>query len=159
MNLYDIYNFNDMVSVLKIDKTLLNKVIKKYNIKSNSKFLPSTSIAKIKISKLILKKTESVTYNDFNQVKSILEQLYYDEKMSGSDINNLFQLGITNFTSYLSKMFNITLRSVTNSVKNYYKNLGTYDNKTQKELYYMQCEFKFSGKIYSKLPGFELVKQ
>ena len=79
--------------------------------------------------------------------------------MSGSDINNLFQLGITNFTSYLSKMFNITLRSVTNSVKNYYKNLGTYDNKTQKELYYMQCEFKFSGKIYSKLPGFELVKQ
>ena len=158
-NLYDVYNFNEMQSYLHIDETTFNNVIKQYHIKPNPIFIPINCTAKIRFSKLILNKTESITYNDFNKVKSILEHHYYDEMMSSVEIKELYHIEYSGFGMCLKKVFGITLRNLSESNINYHQKIGTYDNKTEKELYYMQCDFKFGKEVYPRLPGFELVKQ
>ena len=59
-------------------------------MKPNPKFIPSNCTAKIRFSKLILNKTESITFDDFNKVKSILEHHYYEEMMSPEEIKELY---------------------------------------------------------------------
>ena len=158
-NLYDTYNFTEMQSLLNIDKVIFNKVIKRYNLIPNPKFIPSNCIAKIKFSKLILNKTESITLEDFNKAKSILEQHYHVEMMSPEEIKKLYHIEYSNFDMCLRDVFEITLRTRSQSNINHHQKIGTYDNKTEKELYYMQCAFRFPRSEYSRIPGFELVNQ
>ena len=158
-NLYNVYNFNEMQSYLHIDKTTFNIIIKRYHIKPNPIFIPINCTAKIRFSKLILNKTESITFDDFNKVKSILEHHYYEEMMSPEEIKELYHIEYSGFDMCLKKVFEMTLRNLSESNINYHQKIGTYDNKTEKELYYMQCDFKFGKEVYPGLPGFELVKQ
>lgn len=158
-NLYDVYNFNEIQLLLNIDKTTFDKVLKRYNLQPNPKFISLNCTAKIRFSKLILDKTESITYDDFNKVKSILEHHYYEEMMSPEEIKELYNIQYSSFDMCLKKVFGITLRNLSESNINHHQKIGTYDNKTDKELYYMQCAFSFPRSVYARIPGFELVKQ
>jgi len=160
LKLYHLYNFKEMNEVLKIDTRLLRSVIRKYNVQQNPALLPVQQFGRIKYTKLILDiQDRSVTYHDFIRAKLILEHHYHVEMMSPEEIKKMYNIEYSCFDMCLKGVFGITLRNLSESSRNYHQKIGTYDNKTEKELYYMQCAFRFPRSEYSRIPGFELVNQ
>ncbi len=45
-----------------------------------------------------------------------------------------------------------------NTIKNTFEDKGIYNNKTEKELYYLKCEFKFNSNLYQYIIGNNLLK-
>ncbi len=161
LRLYDVYNFMDMCKILNVTSHFLSKIIKYYHIKSNPIFLSSYKYAVIRFSKAILHKETSITIEDYNKVKDILYHNIYVDNLLPSNIIELYNLDVKpdNFAHFITNAFGIKLRSLSDSLKLYHQNIGTYDNKTEKDIYYINCEFTFSNSIYPKLKGYELVKQ
>lgn len=159
LSVYDIYNFKDMASFLKIRYRNLCKIASFFKLEPNPIFIPYTEHYKIYYVKTILGKETSVTNIDFLIAKRRLEYHYYIQKLPASAILKMYNIAYSKFYSHLRTIFKITTRSNSEQTKNYHYRIGTYDNKTEKELYYMQCRFKFGRDVYPRLPGFELVKQ
>lgn len=159
LSIYDTYNFKDMASFLKIRYRTLCKIASLFKLEPNPIFIPYTERYKIYYVKTILGKETSVTNIDFLIAKYRLEYHYYIQKLPASVILKMYNIAYSKFYSHLRTIFKITTRSNSEQAKNYYHSIGTYDNKTEKELYYLQCKFRFGKEVYSRLPGFELVKQ
>ena len=150
MDLYNVYNFNEMKKVINVPiKTF--KVIKLFDIKPNPIFLETNRFATIKFCKHILNKETSITKEDYNTVKELMLKHLYEEDMDPNDIVKLYNIKCNDsyMVNFLITSFRIKMRSVKDSVILTYKNLGYYDNKTEKELYCMKCAFNFSSNFIS----------
>ena len=79
--------------------------------------------------------------------------------MSPLDIKNLYQFEYSDFGMLLKGSFDIKLRSLKDASKNYHTNIGTYDNKTEKEIYYLNCAFRFGLDDFKRVEGFDLIQK
>ena len=97
LELYNFYNINDMSKILNISTNVLKSIYKKFNLKQNDKFISSKSYNVIKFCKIVLKKDTSITYDDLQLVKNIIENHLFQENYSPIEIAKLY--GLTNYTS------------------------------------------------------------
>lgn len=58
-----------------------------------------------------------------------------------------------------SERFGIKLRSRSDAIKNYHTNIGTHENKTEKERYYLDCVFRFGIDDFKRVEGFDLIEK
>ena len=159
MELYEDYNFTDIQKKLNISHNKFKSIKELYSIKENTKFISHKQLGVIKFCKHILHKETSITIDDYNKVKDILIKHLYEDNMSPSDIKDFYKLEYTDFGMFLKKGFGIKLRSLSNANKNYHTNIGTYDNKDEKELYYLNCAFRFGLDDFKRVEGFDLIQK
>lgn len=157
LELYDEYNFLDIQRKLGISYNQIKTIRLKYHLQSNPKFLSSNKTKVISFCKAILHKETSITVEDYNQVKDLLLNHLYEDKMSPTDIKNLYKLNYTDFGMFLKKGFDIKLRSLSEAVRNYNTNIGIYENKDEKEIYYLNCAFRFGLDDFKRVEGFDLI--
>ena len=102
-----------------------------------------------------MNKETSITKEDYNTVKELMLKHLYEEDMAPNDIVKLYNIKCNDsyMVNFLITSFRIKMRSVKDSVILTYKNLGYYDNKTEKELYCMKCAFNFSSNLYQYVLG------
>lgn len=159
MGLYEDYNFTDIQQKLNIPHDRFYRIKKTYNLQENTKFIQSNKRNVILFCKNFLHKEKSITIDDYNAVKNILIKHLYEDNMSPTDIKNFYKLEHTNFTNFLRIGFGIKLRSLSDANKNYHTNIGTYENKTEKERYYLDCVFRFGIDDFKRVEGFDLIQK
>ena len=159
MELYEDYNFTDIQKKLNISHNKFKSIKELYSIKENTKFISHKQLGVIKFCKHILHKETSITIDDYNKVKNILLKHLYEDNMSPLDIKNLYQFEYSDFGMLLKGSFDIKLRSLKDASKNYHTNIGTYDNKTEKEIYYLNCAFRFGLDDFKRVEGFDLIQK
>ena len=62
------------------------------------------------------------------------------------------------FAGFLRNCLHMKIKTLSEAVVSYNERSGVYDNLTEKQLYYLQCQFKFSSKLYKHIIGNELLK-
>ena len=159
MELYEDYNFTDIQKKLNISYNRFRRIKKIYDLQENPKFISTNKVKIILFCKHILQKETSITIDDYNTVKEILIKHLYKDNMSPSDIKDFYKLEYTDFGMFLKKGFGIKLRSLSDANKNYHTNIGTYDNKDEKELYYLNCAFRFGLDDFKRVEGFDLIQK
>lgn len=159
MELYEDYNFTDIRKKLNLSYDRFKNIKELYSIKENTKFISHKQLGVIKFCKHILHKETSITIDDYNKVKNILLKHLYEDNMSPLDIKNLYQFEYSDFGMLLKGSFDIRLRSLKDASKNYYTNIGTYENKSEKELYYLNCAFRFGLDDFKRVEGFDLIQK
>ena len=159
MELYEDYNFTDIQKKLNISYEKFKRLKKTYGLKENPKFVSTSKVKVISFCKLVLQKETSITIDDYNTVREILINHLYKDNMSPSDIKDLYKIEHTGFGNFLKLCFGIKLRSLSEATKNYYTNIGTYDNKDEKELYYLNCSFRFGLDDLKRVEGFDLIQK
>lgn len=155
--LYDRYNFADIQRKLNIRHSKFKKIRELYKLEENKRFISTRKFGAISFCKFILHKEESITVDDYNNVKTILLKHLYEDNMSPTDIKNLYQFEYSDFGMMLKGSFNIKLRSLKDASKNYYTNSGIYENKDEKEIYYLNCAFRFGLDDFKRVEGFDLI--
>ena len=93
-----------------------------------------------------LKLEESVTY---------LEKAYHEYKLSSKEIQFLLNIKHSEFSVFL-KSLNINLRSLNDAIKKKFRN---NHHKSQKQIYWDLCKFKFPSSDYHKIKGFSKLKE
>lgn len=159
MGLYEDYNLIDIQKKLNISRKRFNRIKKTYNLQENTKFIQSNKRKVILFCKNILHKEKSITIDDYNAVKDILIKHLYEDNMSPTDIQNLYQFEYSEFGMFLKTGFGIKLRSRSDAIKNYHTNIGTHENKTEKERYYLDCVFRFGIDDFKRVEGFDLIEK
>lgn len=159
MGLYEDYNLTDIQKKLNISRKRFNRIKKTYNLQENTKFIQSNKRKVILFCKNILHKEKSITIDDYNAVKDILIKHLYEDNMSPTDIQNLYQFEYSEFGMFLKTGFGIKLRSRSDAIKNYHTNIGTHENKTEKERYYLDCVFRFGIDDFKRVEGFDLIEK
>ena len=159
IQLYDEYNLLEIQKLLNISSYQLLYIKQKYHITNNPKFISPTKTSAISICKTILQKDHGITLEDFNITKNILLDHLYTDSMSPTNIKDYYHIDYTDFGMCLKKVFGIKLRSLSEAAINYNKNIGTYNNKTDKELYYLKCSFRFGLEDFKRVEGFTLIQK
>lgn len=159
MELYEDYNLTDIQKKLNISRKRFYRIKKTYNLQENKKFVQSNKRNVILFCKNILHKETSITIDDYNAVKDILIKHLYEDNMSPSDIKNLYQFEYSDFGMLLKEGFGIKLRSRSDAIKNYHTNNGTHENKSEKEIYYLSCAFRFGLDDFKRVEGFDLIQK
>ena len=159
MELYEDYNFTDIQKKLNISYGKFKRLKKIYGLKENPKFVSTSKVKVISFCKRVLQKETSITIDDYNTVKEILINHLYKDNMSPSDIKDFYKIEHTGFGMFLKVCFGIKPRSLSEAIKNYHTNIGTYDNKDEKELYYLKCDFRFGLDDLKRVEGFDLIQK
>lgn len=159
MELYEDYNFVDIQKKLNMSYGKFKRLKKTYGLKENPKFVSTSKVKVISFCKRVLQKETSITIDDYNTVKEILINHLYKDNMSPSDIMDFYKIEHTGFGTFLKVCFGIKLRSISEGIKNYHTNIGTYDNKDEKELYYLNCDFRFGFDDLKRVEGYDLIQK
>lgn len=141
--------------------TLLNKhkFDKETNEQITNNHINNRKYAVIRICKKVLGKQDSITIDDYNHVRDIFIKHLYEENRSPKEINSLYNMSYKDFGNVLKTSFNIKLKSLSEASISYHQRQGHYDNKTEKELYYINSKFHLTKKDLEKIEGVELLKQ
>ena len=94
----------------------------------------------------------------YYQVRQYIYDLYCQEGLSLVDLQKIFDIKWINALTQILDTLEIPRRSSKESMIVYHTKIGTYDNLTEKELYYRQCQFSF-GFRYPQIQGYNLIKQ
>lgn len=157
MTLYEDYNHKELCEKLNISQDVYKTIQKKYNFKDNDKFIKPSHVGIIKICKQVLNKETSITHDDYKKVQSIFYNHLYVDNLSSLEIKNLYNIEYSEFSVCLNKVFKLPMRSLSEASINYNTKKGVYDNKSEKEIYYMRCKFTFGIEDYKKIEGFNLI--
>ena len=154
------YNPYDIESIIDIPCYKIKKILKHYNI-DYSQYIRACDKSTINLCKNVLQKETSITYNDVQQVKEIIHKHIFEDNIPPQDISIMYNYSgkPETFSAFLRNCLHMKIKSLSEAVTTYNERVGIYDNKTEKELYYMKCAFNFSSNLYQYVLGNELLKE
>ena len=161
MKLYDEYNLFEIKEKLSLSENVYRRVKKNYNLTHNKKFVKPSSYGIISFCKKVLNKSYGITYSDVESVKRIIEHHLYEECLSPHDISIMYELDNYkngDFINFLKNCLKVNTKSLKEAQKSFHTKKGTYDNLSEKELYYNKCQFRF-GFTIPQIQGYELIKK
>lgn len=96
-------------------------------------------------------------YNVENSIK-LLEYHYYEEKLSASEIKNLYNINYTDFGMFLKKCLGFELRDYSSANRIQYRRY--HGEQSDRDRYWLECKFRFNPyKFPKQLVGFNLIEK
>lgn len=142
----------------KIKKALTKE--KRTKIKSD--IIPKHKTGLIKITRIILKLDDSIVIRQHHveQIKTIIYNHLYNDKLSPMEISLLYNLGYTKSTLgiHIKKHLGIPLRKIRDAVLLAHKNNNTLVT-DKKKIYRNNCQFKFSPWQEPSIKGYYLLSK
>lgn len=126
------------------------------SIYSSTSVYPEKYHAKIKISKIILNKSDYITYSDIDHMISIIEYHLHEENLSPKQIQLLYNIKYSDFGMFIKKCLGIKLKTCKEALDNYLikSNKKITDEKI---LYWNNCNFQFDIYTEPNIPGYHLL--
>jgi hypothetical protein len=150
---------NKWVTVCDTCKSVSHKKTSKTSKVGSDALYPKRHHATIKYTALVLNKSEhSISHADVDQFKHYMHNMIWTDNLSPAQIANKLGIKHTNFGMYITKCLNLPLRDLKSAVKNTAIQQGTART-DEKDIYYADCEFKFSQEEIARIPGFHLIKE
>ena len=123
----------------------------------SSDLYPKRQHATIKYTAMLLNRPpHTITYADVDQFKDAIYNMIWTDNLSPAQIAVKLGIPHTNFGMYITKCLHLPLRDLKQAVKNTKVQDGTAKTDA-KDIYYAECEFKFSQQEVARIPGFELL--
>lgn len=119
---------------------------------------PTNHHSKIRIAKLILNKTDIITYSDVSRMIDIIRHHIYNDNLSPKQIQLLYNIEYSDFGMFIKKSLGIKLKTSKEAVNNYYimNNRNITDDK---KIYWKNCEFDFDPFTEPNILGYDLLKK
>lgn len=157
--MYSSYDIQFIITNISLEK--IRKILKEHNIDESKIYIHSNNKSTINLCKNVLNKSTSITFEDVEKVKEIIHKHIFEDNIPPQDIAIMYNYTgkPETFSAYLINCLHLKLKTLSEAVVTYNERIGLYDNKTEKELYYLQCDFKFSEKIYPFIKGYELLEK
>lgn len=95
----------------------------------------------------------------YYKVRQYVYDLYHNQLLSLSDLMKIFDIKWINSLTSAMDSLEITRRDLRDATVSYYaRNKNNYENPTEKDYYYSECQFKF-GFSFPNIQGYDLIKQ
>lgn len=115
------------------------------------------TISQQKYSSIILNKDiNSITEQDIEETKKILNDLIWKENYTPSKIKEKFKINYSDFGMVLKGTFNIKLKTIGESLKNHHYGCNNHLI-DEKKKYWNDCKFKFDPYVIPHLEGYHLL--
>ena len=157
LELHQKYNLYDISCILQLPTKKLYSWAKENNI-LDTNFVNHRSTQIISACRNALSKDfkdGSITTSEYEYIRNECIRLMNEENLNPRQVCSEYLKLDKSYHQFLSLCMHIPLKSFSEAQKTYHKRIGTYDNMSEKEKYYIQCIFRFPHTLLKHIPGYD----